>query len=395
MNLILISTEKYPDQHAAAIRHSTLAKGMVELGHTVYFMLLSPQDWPKAEMDYHGVNFKTLNRHHETDRLLRIYNFYRGIKKLREKITEINLSSGVDAIIVFAIKIRIIQSVLELGKKENIPVFHERTELPYVFHRKYSIQDVIHFQFYMRRLVPRFDGIFVISEKLMDFFMRYNPSTVKILTVVDTDFFDVRNDYELNFPYIAYCGNMDSKKDGLDILIQAFALLNEKFPHMKLLLIGNDSNTYSKENLIHIISTLKLNDKIEFTGQVEREEMPRLLGNAKLLVVAKPDNEQNSGNFPIKVGEYLATGVPVVLTTVGEIPNFVTDGETGFLAAPGSVESFYNKMVEALSDYERAQKIGAKGRELAKQVFDYKRQASLMLSFIESTITAYNHEDDH
>ena len=36
--------------------------------------------------------------------------------------------------------------------------------------------------------------------------------------------------------------------------------------------------------------------------------MPTYLGNAELLVVSKPNNEQNSGNFPNKIGEYLATG---------------------------------------------------------------------------------------
>jgi glycosyltransferase involved in cell wall biosynthesis len=392
MNLILISNDEYPDQHAAAIRHSLLARGMVELGHTVYFKLLSPQPWPKSELNYYGVKFKTLNWHHETDKLLKTFNFYHGIQKLRTRITELNFEEGIDAIIVFSIKNRIISAVLSHGGKEHIPVFHERTELPYVFLRKNSIPDYIGYQNYLKTLVPKFHGIFVISDKLRDFFRPYNPKIEKILTVVDTDFFNVRNDSDYDYPYIAYCGNMDEKKDGLGVLLQAFSLLREKHPALKLLLIGDDSDENRKIKLLTVIEDLELNDRVIFTGQVAREEMPRLLGNARLLVVAKPDNEQNSGNFPIKVGEYLATGVPVVLTSVGEIPLFIKDGETGFLAVPGSVESFHAKMVEALSDYHRAKEIGARGRELAVQVFDYRKQASRMLDFINEKITNRSYE---
>jgi glycosyltransferase involved in cell wall biosynthesis len=385
MNLVLISNDEYPDQHAAAIRHSTLARGMVELGHNVHFMLLSPQPWPKSELVYHGVKFKTFNWHHETDKLLKVFNFYYGLQKLRKRIIRLNEEEGIDAIIVFSIKIRIIRIVLEVAQKESIPVFHERTELPYVFLKKNSLSDHIRYKHYLKNLVPKFDGLFVISDKLINYFKPYNPNIEKILTVVDTSFFNVRNDSDYDFPYLAYCGNMDGRKDGLEILLEAFSRMGDRYPDLKLLLIGDDSDENKKENLLSVIEDLNLDDRVFFTGQVDRDEMPRLLGNARLLVVAKPDNEQNSGNFPIKVGEYLATGVPVVLTSVGEIPLFIKDGETGFLAVPGSADSFHSRMMGALSGYERAKEIGARGRELAVQLFDYRKQASRMLEFINKT----------
>ncbi len=392
MNLVLISNEEYPDQHAAAIRHSTLARGMVELGHQVNFMLLSPQPWPKSELNYHGVKFKTFNWHHETDKLLKVFNFYYGLQKLRKRLIRLNNEEGIDAIIVFSIRIRIIRTVLDVAQKESIPVFHERTELPYVFIKKHSLSDQIRYKQYLKKMVPRFDGIFVISDKLRDFFNPYNPNIEKILTVVDTAFFDVRNDSDYDFPYLAYCGNMDGSKDGLEILLEAFSRMGDRYPDLKLLLIGDDSDERKKEKLFSVIEELNLEGKVFFTGQVERDEMPRLLGNARLLVVAKPDNEQNSGNFPIKVGEYLATGVPVVLTSVGEIPLFIKDGETGFLAVPGSADSFHARMMGALSGYERAKEIGAKGRELAVQLFDYRKQASRMIEFIVRTVQNRNNE---
>jgi glycosyltransferase involved in cell wall biosynthesis len=83
-----------------------------------------------------------------------------------------------------------------------------------------------------------------------------------------------------------------------------------------------------------------------------------------------------------QIGEYLATGIPVVTTKVGEIEKFITDGQTGFLAIPGSVESFYLKMKEALTDYEKSKQIGRNGKKIAEQFFDYKVQADKMAHFI-------------
>ena len=60
--------------------------------------------------------------------------------------------------------------------------------------------------------------------------------------------------------------------------------------------------------------------------------MPKYLCNAKLLALARPDSIQAQGGFPTKLGEYLATGRPVVVTKVGEIPDYLEDGVNAFLS---------------------------------------------------------------
>ncbi len=58
-----------------------------------------------------------------------------------------------------------------------------------------------------------------------------------------------------------------------------------------------------------------------------------------------PDSKQAQGGFPTKLGEYLATGNPVCATTVGEIPDYLVDGESVYFAVPGSVDSFADAML--------------------------------------------------
>lgn len=383
MNIIFVSTGKYPDQRAAAIRHTTIAQGVFENGNKVNFFLISPQEWECSERNYNGVHFTSLNNYSGNNKVLKKVHLYKALLKLKKRIYEINNQSKVDGIVAFSTNNLLFRLLFLIRNRKRIKIFHERTELPYLVGKTDSFLGKVRYNFYLKKIIPHFDGLFVISDKLKNFFLSYNKKIEKILTVVDTDFFTISSNPLYQFPYIAYCGKMWGNKDGVPILIQSFAKLLKQFPDLKLLLIGDNSNKKAIEETLKNIKRLKLKENVVFTGLVDRKEMPNLLGNAKLLVVSKPNNEQNSGNFPIKVGEYLSTGIPIVVTSVGEIPKFISDGESGFLAIPDSVESFYEKMFEALSNYDKALKIGLNGRELAKSIFDFKMQAKIMCDFIK------------
>lgn len=383
MNLIFISSGHYPDKHAAAIRHSTLAKGLVEQGHSIHFLLLSPQDWNgKDSMDYHGVQFKTLNSYTGQNKFLKQYHDLKAILKAKKIIKQQAAVKKLDAVVIFTIELLPIHFLMKAAHAMGIKVLHERTELPYAIagqsKRRQKMLDI-----YLNKQLPKFDGVFVISNKLTQYIGQYNKATKKLVTLVDLSFFRTERSSPYSFPYIGYCGTISGNKDGVPILIEAFASITSKFPLLKLVLVGNNSNKTAIKETLDAISTFGVQDKVIFTGLVERDMMPVILCNAEILVVSKPDNEQNSGNFPIKIGEYLATGVPVVVTSVGEIPSFIKDGESGYLAIPGSAGSFAQKMEEALSNREKAKASGLNGRKIAEENFDYRKVSRIMADYIQ------------
>ena len=390
MNYIFVSTGKYPDQQAAAIRHSTIAKAISEFGHEITFYVLTNQDWEKPELYHSGVNFISLNCYEGQNKILKGFYFFKSLIKLKKAIVESTNKKTVDAIVAYSIKNVVLHILLKIARKKKIKIFHERTELPYVVGKSDSIIGKIKYYIYLNCIVPKFDGILVISDKLMKFFLPFNKNIFKILTVVDTAFFVNTAKSNYSFPYIAYCGTMSGTKDCVPILIESFARLATDFKDIKLLLIGDNLNKLAIKDTLDTIEFFKIQDKVIFTGLVERDEMPSLLGNAKLLVLSKPNNEQNSGNFPIKIGEYLATGVPVVVTKVGEIHNFITDGLNGYLAEADSIQSFYLKMEEALLNYELAQVIGNNGKLVAKKIFDSKIQSHNMVVYMNN-VNKENH----
>lgn len=386
MNFLFISSDQYPDKYAAPIRHSTITRGLVEQGHKVNFLLLSPQNWDGAKtLDYFGIHFETFNSYIGSNKILKkIYELI-AIRRVNKWIRIRAKQKELDAVVIFTVEPLPISLITKQAHSAGIKVFHERTELPYASVLDYKKGET-KLNYYLKKLLPNFDGVFVINDKLNTYIQQFNPNTQKLLTVVDLTFFKTNVPSPYPFKYVAYCGQIWGQKDGVPILIEAFSKISKNFPQLKLVLVGDNSKKELIKETTGAIEKLNISGKVIFTGLVERDMMPVILCNAEILVVSKPDNERNSGNFPIKIGEYLATGVPVVVTKVGEIPAFIKDGESGFLATPGSADAFAEKMLEALSDPERAALIGKNGQKIAEAFFDYKIQAQVMADYITQKI---------
>jgi glycosyltransferase involved in cell wall biosynthesis len=362
-----------------------LSKGLVELGHNVKFLVLTPQQWEgKKSINYFGVQFEELNSYNGNNKILKHFYYLQSVLKAKKILKQQAKEKKIDALVIFsvmAIHTIPIDFLIKKAKRFKIKVFHERTELPYVFDTNKKMLNI-----YLNKMLPKFDGIFVISDKLNTYIQQFNAATKKLLTVVDLSFFNTTLPSPYPFPYIGYCGTIGGNKDGVPVLIEAFAKIADRFPKLKLVLVGNNTDKIAIKETLDAINLYSLTDRIVFTGLVERHMMPVILCNAEMLVVAKPNNELNTGNFPIKIGEYLATGVPIVVTSVGEIPLFVKDGESGFLAEPDNANAFAKKMEEVLADPNRSKKIGQAGKKIAQTFFDYKIQAGIMAEYIAEKI---------
>ena len=88
--------------------------------------------------------------------------------------------------------------------------------------------------------------------------------------------------------------------------------------------------------------------------------------------------------FPSKVTEYLATGKPVLVSKVGDIPFYLNDCENAFIAEPDSIESFVQKLDFILCNYKFALEVGKCGKKLSESIFSYEYQALKIISYLKS-----------
>ena len=233
--------------------------------------------------------------------------------------------------------------------------------------------------------INHLSGLFVISNPLREYYenLGIDPSKIHVLNMtVDVERFKNIKKAACREKYIAYCGNVSNNKDGVDILIKSFALVCKKRPDIKLFIIGKTpSQTEASDNL-RLIKSLGIEERIVFTGVVSSEQMPQLLKDAVVLALARPDNLQAKYGFPTKLGEYLLTENPVVVTSVGDIPLFLKDGVSALISEPSNVEMFAEKLLWALDNPGEASAVGKAGAAVAAEFFNSDIETKKLLSVI-------------
>ncbi len=120
-----------------------------------------------------------------------------------------------------------------------------------------------------------------------------------------------------------------------DLLLRGFAAFSERFPHSRLMLIGNGS---LKTELELLAKELGVADAVIWTGF--RSDVPRLLASLDIYV----QSSVNEG-LSLSILEAMAAGKPVIITDVGGARELVENGRTGILIAPGSAEEISDAMI--------------------------------------------------
>ena len=236
------------------------------------------------------------------------------------------------------------------------------------------------------RVAKQLDGLFVISEPLKQSFIECGVDESKILIInmiVDPSRFKNLYKQQVTERYIAYCGTVSNNKDGVDQLLKAFAILAQKINDIKLYIIGDIPSANDKLNNLTLINTLEISDRIVFTGKVSAQDMPQILKNAEVLALDRPDSIQSRCGFPTKLGEYLLTGNPVVITKVGDIPKFLTDRVSALLAEESNPEEFASKLEWVLNHKDEAKEIGRRGANVAMENFNNEIETRKILEFIK------------
>ena len=393
MKITIIYRGAFPHGSVGANRILSYSKQIVKLGHKVVVHCVQPtKNYPGTEINplptgiYQGVEYVfTSNRttwpRDNVSIVYKVLHSIIGYLNSLRLLKQYKKAGEADILYLYSNALFDIYIFFIVSRLLKIPYVQEKSEYPFVL-RNTSWLGRIYAYFYVSTVYKLFDGMIIETSKLIDYFKTKTRKSTKICRIpmtVDLDRFNLDESKRTKDNYIAYCGNME-KLDGISILIEAFAEIAFKYPTLKLFLIGKcRDDTYNE--YISRVNELNLNDQVVFTGKVSSQVVPELLCNAKLLVLASPLSQRSQGSMPSKLGEYLATGNPTLVTSVGEIPEYLTDGENAFLAEPDSIDAFAAKLDFILGNYDETHKVGQKGKELAYKFFNAKYQAKKMITF--------------
>jgi glycosyltransferase involved in cell wall biosynthesis len=143
------------------------------------------------------------------------------------------------------------------------------------------------------------------------------------------------------------------KRKGLDTLIKALARCRTS--DLQLVIAGEGP---CEGNLLKLTRKLNLTDRVVFTGRVEGSALQKLYRSADCFVLPSI-----SESFSMALLEAMSSGLPVVGSDVGGIPELVKDGVNGILVPPSQVNALAEAVDRMFIDQVRLKLIGAANRE--------------------------------
>ena len=127
-----------------------------------------------------------------------------------------------------------------------------------------------------------------------------------------------------------------------------------------------------------------MSDRVFIKGRVDYKEVPQILANATILVTSQPNTKRAEGGFPTKMGEYMMSHTPMLVTDVGEIHEYVQDGITTFMVAPENPTAYAEKLRYILNHYDEATRVAENAYNYASTHFSTKDVTKDMLTFLKS-----------
>lgn len=233
--------------------------------------------------------------------------------------------------------------------------------------------------------LKRFDYIFAISNKEIEFYKKYNKnveySPVPILLEeYKGDKPNPRQKYGVtnsDFVYLVL-GRICNVK-GQDIALRAFNQVAKEISKVKLVFVGRfDYEPEFYDEMQKYIRKNNLADKVIFTGMIERDEVLGWLRYSDIHVI--PVRFMNSGAVVV---ESWISETPVIQSDVVD-PNLVVEGENGYLFPREDSKTCAVKMIKAYNERALLKQFAQKGKELVEKKYTYQYLTNLYLRVFDS-----------
>jgi glycosyltransferase involved in cell wall biosynthesis len=234
--------------------------------------------------------------------------------------------------------------------QNQVTVIHDI--LPILFKKEYS-KSYYYYKYYVPLILKRSKKIVVPSQSTKnDIVNMYKIKSDKVIiapngydshhftpgTINDVDL--LKRKYGVD-EYFLYVGNMYPHKN-LSRVIKSFISINDQYPEIKLLIVGDKSH-WNYKNIKYQVDINKMNDTIKFLDYVSYEELPVLYSGA--LAFVYPSLYEG---FGLPIIEAMACGSPVITSNLSSLKEIAND--SALTINPESVDELSGAMRKIIND---------------------------------------------
>jgi len=203
----------------------------------------------------------------------------------------------------------------------------------------------------------------------------FDPSHIHILPPCVQSYPQKNQSFPLE-PSILFVGQLIKGK-GVDILLEAYALLLQKTGlSIPLHIIGRGN----EEQALHaLVQDAPYKALVEFHGWVAHDDIAHMYDNCSVAVIPSRWPEP----FGMVGVEAMLRQRPVVGSEVGGIPDWLKDGQNGFLFPPNDAQALCEALYLLVSDLPQAKKMGEIGKKMAEELFAFDTYIQDLIHLLE------------
>lgn len=391
---VLITSSNFPAGGAAANYLNLFCKGLVMNGFYISVFLLKgfafggfANNNARKNITEYGTPYtylgatrrpknKFFKLFDEFVSLLRLTGLLFSLLKNRKQTTILLYNSELQS----NIPVFFLATIFRIRIVTFIPEFYDKSVFYGSFFRRIKWYGFLLNFYYLNKLSYK---LIVFSHFLREEYINKGFSKNNILVqpnLTDFDFW-IADGSEIKYT-IGYSGT-PSVKDGLYDLFKAINLLQTRSFDVSLLVIGDVTFGDSLiPKLKQECQSLGILEKVTFVGLVESAMVKKYLSECKILAITRPSLTQTMAGFPTKLGEYFATGRPVLTTNFGDIEKYFKNGIDLVMADSGNPDSIAGKIQWMIENRAVMEQISKQGVMKAKELLDYNSSVKRMIQFV-------------
>lgn len=157
---------------------------------------------------------------------------------------------------------------------------------------------------------------------------------------------------------------------GINILIKALKLIHIENSSFQLFIVGEGPEQKTLENLS---SDLNITSSVRFLGNLPRNELRIYYQKASVFVLPSILYKNQTEGLGVVLLEAMASGVPVIGSNIGGIPDIIEDGENGLLVPPGEPQALANAIIRIIEDPDLADQFREAGLKTVHERFSWEK----------------------
>jgi glycosyltransferase involved in cell wall biosynthesis len=170
---------------------------------------------------------------------------------------------------------------------------------------------------------------------------------------------------------------------GVNYLIRALRIIRPDYPRLQLVVIGDGP---ARSQLEEEVVNSNLESVVTFTGSLGRDLICRYYNQADIFVLPSITLHEQSEGLGVVLLEAMASGVPVIGTNTGGIPDIIEDNVNGFLVPPGDPGAIARAILSILEDADLAERFRKAGLKTVQENFSWERITEVFMEIYRTAM---------